>query len=63
MAATETASLSSFARFVRGFVRLGRFLVFLATAGWIFPHVCTESMDLTRIQNEHSAGQDENAGR
>ncbi len=33
--------------------RLGRFLVFLCTAGWAFPHVCTEDMDLTSIQNEH----------
>ena len=33
--------------------RLGRFIVFLCTAGWIYPHVCTEGMDLTRIQNEH----------
>lgn len=35
--------------------RLGRFVVFLCTAGWLFPHACTERMDLTRIQNEHSA--------
>ena len=28
--------------------RLGRFAVFLCTAGWAFPHVCTEGMDLTR---------------
>jgi len=35
--------------------RLGRFVVFLCTAGWAFPHVCTEGMDLTRIQNEHTA--------
>ena len=33
--------------------RLGRFIVFLCTAGWAFPHVCTEHMDLTRIQNGH----------
>lgn len=33
--------------------RLGRFALFLCTAGWAFPHVCTEDMDLTRIQNEH----------
>jgi hypothetical protein len=36
--------------------RLGRFLVFLCTAGWVFPHVCTEDMDLTKIQNGHMAG-------
>jgi hypothetical protein len=35
--------------------RLARFVVFLCTAGWLFPHTCTERMDLTRIQNEHSA--------
>ena len=35
--------------------RLCRFLIFLCTAGWAFPHVCTEGMDLTRIQNEHTA--------
>jgi len=35
--------------------RLGRFLIFLCTAGWAFPHVCTEGMDLTRIQNGHMA--------
>lgn len=36
--------------------RLGRFIVFLCTAGWLFPHTCTEGMDLTRIQNERMAG-------
>jgi hypothetical protein len=36
--------------------RLGRFLVFLCTAGWAFPHVCTEDMDLTRIQNGDRPG-------
>jgi hypothetical protein len=35
--------------------RLVRFLIFLCTAGWAFPHVCTEGMDLTRIQNGHMA--------
>ena len=35
--------------------RLGRFVIFLCTAGWAFPHICTEGMDLTRIQNEHMA--------
>ena len=36
-------------------VRLVRFMLFLCTAGWAFPHVCTEDMDLTKIQNEHMA--------
>lgn len=36
--------------------RLGRFIVFLCTSGWLFPHACTEGMDLTRIQKERSAG-------
>jgi hypothetical protein len=40
---------------LRRLVRLGRFIVFLCTAGWAYPHVCTEDMDLTRIQNEHMA--------
>ena len=31
-----------------------RFMVFICTAGWAFPHVCTEDMDLTRMQNEHA---------
>jgi hypothetical protein len=35
--------------------RLSRFLVFLCTAGWAFPHVCTEDLDLTKIQDEHAA--------
>ena len=35
--------------------RLGRFIAFLCTAGWAVPHVCTEGMDLTKIQNEHMA--------
>ena len=35
---------------IRKLGRLGRFLIFLGTAGWVFPHVCTEDMDLTRIQ-------------
>jgi hypothetical protein len=40
----------------RRILRLGRFLVFLFTAGWAFPHVCTEDLDLTKIQDEHMAG-------
>ncbi len=35
--------------------RLARFVVFLCTAGWLFPHACTEGMDLTRIQHEDTA--------
>ena len=40
---------------VRKLGRLGRFILFLCTAGWAFPHVCTEDMDLTSIQNQHMA--------
>ena len=36
---------------------LGRFLLFLVTAGWLFPHVCTEDLDLTAIQKEHMKDQ------
>jgi len=35
--------------------RLGRFIVFLCTSGWLFPHACTEGMDLTKIQNDRMA--------
>jgi hypothetical protein len=34
--------------------RLMRFIIFLCTAGWAFPHVCTEDLDLTAIQNEQA---------
>jgi hypothetical protein len=37
--------------------RCGRFLIFLCTAGWLYPHVCTERMDLTAIQERHAAKQ------
>ena len=40
---------------MRKLARLGRFIVFILTAGWAFPHVCTEDMDLTKIQNDHMA--------
>ena len=40
---------------LRSLGRLVRFVVFLCTAGWAFPHVCTEGMDLTKIQNGHMA--------
>lgn len=53
---SQTGSTSALAtRVIRRLRRLGRFLLFLCTAGWAFPHVCTEDMDLTRIQNEHMA--------
>ena len=37
-------------------IRLGRFFLFLATAGWLFPHACTEGMDLTQIQHDRLGG-------
>lgn len=37
----------------RKLARLGRFIAFLCTAGWAFPHVCTEDLDLTEIQKGH----------
>lgn len=46
-------ALSSIA--IRKLGRLGRFILFLCTAGWAYPHVCTEDMDLTSIQNQHMA--------
>ena len=48
-----TSPLST--RVIRKLGRLGRFVVFLCTAGWLYPHVCTEHMNLTRIQNDHMA--------
>jgi hypothetical protein len=42
------------AAILRKLARLGRFIVFLCTGGWAFPHVCTEDLDLTKIQNEHA---------
>jgi hypothetical protein len=57
MDSVEAVTTPVFVRLLHGFVRVGRFLVFLGTAGWVFPHVCTEGMDLTRIQKEQSAGQ------
>ncbi len=35
--------------------RLGRFLVFLCSAGWLFPHASTEGMDLTKIEKDRKA--------
>jgi hypothetical protein len=37
------------------FARWGRFILFLCTAGWLFPHTCTEGMDLSKIQGGHLA--------
>jgi len=31
--------------------RIGRFLVFLFTAGFFYPNVCIEGMDCTKIQD------------
>ena len=45
-----------FVAVIRKLARLTRFMVFLCTGGWAYPHVCTEDMDLTRIQNERMAG-------
>ena len=42
-------------RWMRKLARLGRFIVFVCTAGWIYPHVCTEDLDLTKIQNDQMA--------
>jgi hypothetical protein len=44
------------AKILRKLGRLGRFLVFLCSSGWLFPHACTEGMDLTRIQKDRIAG-------
>lgn len=40
----------------RRIARLLRFIAFLCTGGWAFPHVCTEDMDLTQLQNDQSRG-------
>ena len=50
---SATGSAAPQPTIVRRLRRLCRFVLFLCTAGWVFPHVCTEDMDLTRIQNEH----------
>jgi len=31
--------------------RLGRFVIFLCSAGFLYPNVCIEGMDCTKIQN------------
>jgi len=52
-----TAAKSAPTAILQKIQRLGRFLLFLLTAGWLFPHTCTEDMDLTQIQNGHMAKQ------
>ena len=52
---TTSTTQGSVSRLLRKLGRLGRFIVFLCTAGWIFPHVCTEDLDLTKIQNDQMA--------
>ncbi len=49
----STAALPT--NIVRKLGRLGRFIVFLCTSGWLFPHACTEGMDLTQIQKDRTA--------
>lgn len=58
-AASATPPPPSIARRLR---RLGRFIVFLCTAGWLFPHVCTEDMDLTKIQHDQNRQTNDPAG-
>jgi hypothetical protein len=31
--------------------RLGRFLVFIVTGGFLYPNVCVEGLDCTKIQD------------
>ena len=50
------ATTPLFVAAIRKLGRLARFMVFLCTGGWAYPHVCTEDMDLTRIQDAHNAG-------
>lgn len=47
----STATLST--TILRKLGRLGRFILFVCTSGWLFPHASTEGMDLTKIQNDH----------
>ena len=54
MSSAESSAHGS-GSFINKVLRLGRFILFLCTAGWAFPHVCTEDMDLTKIQNDHMA--------
>ena len=48
----STASLPT--TILRKLGRLSRFVVFLCTSGWLFPHACTEGMNLTRLQNDQN---------
>jgi hypothetical protein len=52
----ETTAASVPHTLLRKLGRLGRFIVFLCTSGWLFPHACTEGMDLTQIQKDRIAG-------
>ena len=52
MSHTES-TMSLPATLLRRLGRISRFLVFLCTAGWLFPHASTEGMNLTQIQNDH----------
>ena len=49
----STASLPT--TVLRKLGRLARFIVFLCSSGWLFPHACTEGMDLTQIQKDRTA--------
>ena len=55
MSQTGATTTALFATVIRKLGRVGRFMIFLCTAGWAFPHVCTEDMNLTRIQNQQMA--------
>jgi hypothetical protein len=48
--AASTTSLPT--TILQKLARLGRFMVFLCTSGWLFPHACTEGMNLTQLQND-----------
>ena len=34
---------------------VARFMLFLCSAGWLYPHASTEGMDLTQIQKDRMA--------
>jgi hypothetical protein len=53
MESTPTNNVGS--SILQKLARLGRFIVFICTAGWVFPHVCTEHMDLSKIQRDQLA--------
>lgn len=52
----QSTSTSSPKTLTQRIGRLLRFIAFVGTAGWLFPHVCTESMDLTKLQDDQSRG-------